>query len=348
MYILGYPLGLIMRLLYNILHSYGWALIIFTLLVKLVMVPLSIKQQKSSAKMAAIQPQMQEIQKMYAKNQQKMNEELQKLYQRENYNPAGGCLPMLITFLVLFGLIDVIYKPMTHILGMSSDLIAQAQGIMEGLGVAFSHYSPQTSIITSVQANPEAYSALGQDFINAVQSFDLNFLGINLGETPSLALNIMVLIPILSGVTAFLSSWIAMKNSPTPMEGPGAGTMKTMMLISPLMSLYIAFQVPAGVGIYWIISNLLMLLQSVVLNKFYNPKEMAAKARQEAEERREKERQERIEAKKKARDGDAEAKAKAKAKSQKEINRQKLAQARKQDAEKYGDVYTEVTDDDLE
>ena len=200
---------------------------------------------------------------------------------------------MLITFLVLFGLIDVIYKPMTHILGMSSDLIAQAQGIMEGLGVAFSHYSPQTSIITSVQANPEAYSALGQDFINAVQSFDLNFLGINLGETPSLALNIMVLIPILSGVTAFLSSWIAMKNSPTPMEGPGAGTMKTMMLISPLMSLYIAFQVPAGVGIYWIISNLLMLLQSVVLNKFYNPKEMAAKARQEAEERREKERQER-------------------------------------------------------
>ena len=344
MYILGYPLGLIMRLLYNILHSYGWSLIIFTLLVKLVMVPLSIKQQKSSAKMAAIQPQMQEIQKMYAKNQQKMNEELQKLYQRENYNPAGGCLPMLITFLVLFGLIDVIYKPMTHILGMSSDLIAQAQGIMEGLGVAFSHYSPQTSIITSVQANPEAYSALGQDFINAVQSFDLNFLGINLGETPSLALNIMVLIPILSGVT--LSSWIAMKNSPTPMEGPGAGTMKTMMLISPLMSLYIAFQVPAGVGIYWIISNLLMLLQSVVLNKFYNPKEMAAKARQEAEERREKERQERIEAKKKARDGDAEAKAKAK--SQKEINRQKLAQARKQDAEKYGDVYTEVTDDDLE
>lgn len=346
MYILGYPLGLIMRLLYNILHSYGWSLIIFTLLVKLVMVPLSIKQQKSSAKMAAIQPQMQEIQKMYAKNQQKMNEELQRLYQRENYNPAGGCLPMLITFLVLFGLIDVIYKPMTHVLGMSNEIVAQAQSIMEGLGVAFSHYSPQTGIISSVQANPEAYSALGQEFINSVQSFDLNFLGINLGETPSFAFNIMVLIPILSGLTAFLSSWIAMKNSPTPMEGPGAGTMKTMLLISPLMSLYIAFQVPAGVGIYWIISNILMLVQSIVLNKFYNPKEMAAKAKQEAEERREKERQERIEAKKKAREGDAEAKAKAK--SQKEINRQKLAQARKQDAEKYGDVYTEVTDDDLE
>src|SRR5699024_553409 len=88
MNILGYRLGLIMRLLYTILHSYGWSLILFTLMVRLVLVPLSIKQQKSSAKMAAIQPQMQEIQKMYAKNQTKMNEELQKLYQREKYNPA--------------------------------------------------------------------------------------------------------------------------------------------------------------------------------------------------------------------------------------------------------------------
>lgn len=346
MYILGYPLGLIMRLLYNVLHSYGWALLLFTVLVKLAMVPLSIKQQKSSAKMAAIQPQLQEIQKMYAKNQQKMNEELQKLYQREKYNPAGGCLPMLITFLVLFGLIDVIYKPMTHILALDDSIIQQAQTIMEGLGVAFSHYSPQTSIITSVQENPQAYAALGQELVSKIQAFDLNFLGINLGATPSFALNVLVLIPILSGVTAFLSSWITMRNNPTAMEGPGAGTMKTMMLISPLMSLWIAFQVPAGVGIYWIVSNLLMAVQSLILNKFYNPREMAEKAKQEAEARREQERAERIEAKKKAREGDAEAKAKAK--TQKEINRQKLAEARKRDAEKYGDVYTEVTDDDLE
>ena len=346
MYILGYPLGLIMRLLYNLLHSYGWSLILFTLLIKLVMVPLSIKQQKSSAKIAAIQPQMQEIQKMYAKNQQKMNEEMQKLYEREKYNPAGGCLPMLITFLVLFGLIDVIYNPMRHILGMSNEVIAQATEILKGLGIAFSQYSPQTAIISSVQANPEAYSAMGADFINAVQSFNLNFLGINLGETPSFGLNVLMLIPILFGVTAFAVSWISMKINPAAMEGPGAGTMKVMMFVSPLMSLYIAFQVPAGVGMYWILSNLFMMAQTLILNKFYNPREMAEKAKREAEERREKERLERIEAKKKARSGDAQAQARAK--SQKEINRQKLAAARKADAEKYGDVYTDVTDDDLE
>ena len=282
MYILGYPLGLIMRLLYNLLHSYGWSLILFTLLIKLVMVPLSIKQQKSSAKIAAIQPQMQEIQKMYAKNQQKMNEEMQKLYEREKYNPAGGCLPMLITFLVLFGLIDVIYNPMRHILGMSNEVIAQATEILKGLGIAFSQYSPQTAIISSVQANPEAYSAMGADFINAVQSFNLNFLGINLGETPSFGLNVLMLIPILSGVTAFAVSWISMKINPAAMEGPGAGTMKVMMFVSPLMSLYIAFQVPAGVGMYWILSNLFMMAQTLILNKFYNPREMAEKAKREA------------------------------------------------------------------
>ena len=188
--------------------------------------------------------------------------------------------------------------------------------------------------------------ALGTDFITTLQSFDLNFFGINLGETPSLSLSPLILIPILSGVTAFIPSWLSMKNNPAMLEGPGAGSMKVMLLVSPLMSLYIAFQVPAGVGMYWIFSNVFMMIQTMVLNKFYNPKEMAEKAKQEAEQRREQERLERIEAKKKARAGDAEAKERAK--KQKEINRQKLAEARKRDAEKYGDVYTEVTDDDLE
>ena len=281
MNILGYPLGLIMRLLYNILHSYGWALILFTLLVRLVLVPLSVKQQKSSAKMAAIQPQMQEIQKMYAKNQTKMNEELQKLYQREKYNPAGGCLPMLITLLVLFGLIDVIYNPMQHILGISSDVITQATEIMKGLGVAFSRYSPQTAIISSVQANPEAYAALGNDFVSAVQSFDLNFFGINLGETPSLSLTPLVLIPILSGITAFVPSWLTIRNNPAAMEGPGASSMKVMMWGMNIMFVFMCFQMPVGFSLYYGTSNIFMMLQTVLTYKVYNPEKF--KAQYEAE-----------------------------------------------------------------
>lgn len=346
MYILGYPLGLAMRFLYNILHSYGWALILFTVLIKVAMIPLGLKQQKMSAKMAAFQPEMKEIQTKYAKNQTKMAEEMQKLYARENYSPTSGCLPSILQFLIMFGLIDVIYNPMRHILGVSKEVIASATEILTGLGHAFSTYSPQSSIVASVQQSPQAYASLGADFIANVQSFDLNFFGINLGATPTLALNALILIPILSGVTSFLMSMVSMKMNPMSAGGAAGSSMKVMMYTMPLMSLWIAFKVPVGVGIYWIIANIISIVQTTILNKFYNPKEMAEKARIELEERREKERAERIEAKKLVKQGDEGAKEKAK--SQKEINRQKLAEARKRDAEKYGDSYVDVTDADLE
>lgn len=346
MNILGYPLGLIMRFFYNILHSYGWALILFTVIIKVAMIPLGIKQQKMSAKMAAFQPEMQEIQKKYAKNQQKMAEEMQKLYERENYSPTSGCLPTIIQFLILFGLIDVIYNPLRHILGVSKDVIAQALEILQGLGHTLSTYSPQSSIITSVQSNPDAYMTLGQDFVEKIQSFDLSFLGINLGATPTLGFNILILIPILSGITSFMMSFVSMRANPVATQGSAGASMKVMMYTMPLMSLWIAFKVPAGVGIYWVVANVISIAQTMVLNKFYNPREMAEKAKAELEARRERERLERIEAKKLVKQGvDL---AKDKAKSQKEINRQKLAEARKREAEKYGETYVDVTDEDLD
>ena len=118
--IFGYPLGWLMWLCYKIVSNYGIALIIFTLLTKLILFPLAIKQQKSSLRMARMQPKLEELQKKYGKNKEKYNEEMLKLYDEEKYNPMSGCLPMLIQFPILFGLIDVIYKPMTHIRRMSS------------------------------------------------------------------------------------------------------------------------------------------------------------------------------------------------------------------------------------
>ena len=130
-----------------------------------------------------------------------------------------------------------------------------------------------------------------------------------------------------------------------------AGMSKGMMLMMPLMSVWFAFILPAGVGIYWIISNVLMAIQTFLLNKFMNPVKLAEQAREEMEIKREEARQAKIEAKKQARE---EAKARGenpedieKALSQKEINRIKLAEARRRMAEKYGDSYTDVTDEDL-
>lgn len=344
MYILGVPLGFVMRLLYNVLQNYGLTLVVFTLLVKVLTIPLAVKQQKSSAKMAAFRPQLEEIQQKYAKNQQKMSEEMQKLYQKEGYNPMSGCLPALIQFPIIFGLYDVIYKPMTHILHLGSGVIEQAKEIALNLGtVAASAYSMEPSIITAIQNDPAAFSALGSDVITKVQGLDLNFLGINLGVRPELAFNILVLIPILSFATSMLMTVVSMRSTGAQ-DVSGAGAMKITMYMMPLMSGWIAFQVPAGVGIYWILSNVFSIGQSLILNKMYNPKEMAEKAKAELEAHREQERLERQQAKAMARNGSAEAKEKAM--SQKEVNRQKLAEARRRSAEKYGDQYIDGDDED--
>ena len=330
MYILGVPLGFIMRLIYNVLQNYGLTLVVFTVFVKALMIPLAVKQQKSSAKMAAFRPQLEEIQQKYAKNQQKMSEELQKLYQKEGYNPMSGCLPALIQFPIIF-------------LHLGDAVIEQAKEIALDLGsIAANAYSVEPSIISAVQNNPDAFSALGNDVITKIQGLDLNFLGINLGIRPELAFNLLLLIPLLSFATSMLMTMVSMRSMGS--AGAEAGAMKMTMYMMPLMSGWIAFQVPAGVGIYWILSNVLSIAQSLILNKLYNPREMAEKAKAELEARREQERQERQQAKALAKNGSKEAKEKAM--SQKEINRQKLAEARRRNAEKYGEQYIEAGEDD--
>ena len=327
MTVFGYPFGWLMYGLYHLVSSYGLALVLFTLIVKALLFPLGLKQQKSSVKMQIIQPKMQEIQAKYKNNQAKMNEELQALYAKENYNPMSGCGTLLIQFPVIFGLLDVVYKPLTHLLRAS------------GLGVAVVGYAPQINIYQSVMQNPAAYSAVGADVIEKIQSLNMNFLGLNLAGTPNLpwqgGWNWLVLVPILSGVTALLSSVISMRNSPN--MGQAGASMKMMMYFMPLMSLWFTFLVPVGVGIYWTLSNVFGCIQALILNKIYNPKEVAEKLQAEAKERAERERQERIEAKKRAKEAlkNGETVEDTSFLSDKE----KIKEARRRYAEKYGDEY---------
>ncbi|MCI8624536.1 MAG: membrane protein insertase YidC [Provencibacterium sp.] len=383
--IFGYPLGWIMWAIYHIVPIYGLALILFTLITKLAMVPLMVKQQKSMAKQTAFSPRLQEIQNKYKNNKEKMNEEMMKLYQEEGYNPMSGCLPMLVQFPILFGLIDVIYNPLKHIMRFNSELIDQAMEIVTGLGFTGNLYSREISVINAVKQNPDAFMSLGADFVQKIEDFNFVFLGIDLSAVPTLAFNLLILIPILSGLTSILLSLQSIRQQKQTMGENAAGSSMTkgMMLFMPVMSLVIAFQVPAGVGMYWIFTNLFSWVQSLLLNKYYNPKEMAEKAQAEAEARREELRRQKLEAKAKLRESmteaerikfDAQEQAKkeknkakreaaaaaaaakaaevdeeilAKALSEKEKNRRKLAEARRRDAEKYGEEYVEVTDDDL-
>ena len=356
MRLFGVPLGYIMWAMYQIVHNYGWAIILFTIVTKLLLLPLSIKQQKSNVKMQVIQPKAKEIQEKYKNNPQKMNEELQALYQRENYSMSAGCLPLLIQFPIIFGLLDVIYRPLTHLLHISDAAMTQITEIATGFigTAATSGYAPEIAILNSVKANPDAYLAVGQEVISTIQNLDMHFFGLDLstfpnqviqfglsGEALASLLNPIILIPILSGLTSLLMSLITLRNTPS---AKGSG-MTGMMLMMPLMSLWFTFMVPAGVGLYWTMSNVMSAVQSLIMNHFWNPKEIAEKLKKEEEERRERERLEKIEAKKRAKEEGREEDEKAL--SQKEINRRKLAEARRRNAEKYGDEYVEVTDDDL-
>lgn len=344
--IIGYPLGWIMWACYQLISNYGVALILFTLITRVLLVPTAIKQQKSTVRLKMIQPKVAELQKKYANNRTKLNEELTALYAKENYNPASGCLPMLIQLPILFGLIDVIYKPLTHILRLPADVIQTAGDLVTKAGQTngMASQSIQISIIGAVKQDPAAFSQLGADVVEKINALDLSFFGLNLTQTPTLAFNLMIIIPILSGLTSLLISVVSLKVSGMGDDASAAATGKSMMLMMPLLSLWFTFQVPAGVGFYWIVSNILMLAQTLLLNKFYNPAEIAAKFEEEERQRKERERQEKIEAKKLLKETEGNA---AAALSQKEINRQKLAAARKRQAEKYGDTYVEVTDEDL-
>lgn len=264
--ILAIPLGYVMRFCYAIIPNYAGALLLITILTRLIMIPSTIKQQKSSAKMARIQPKIRAIQEKYRDDRDKMNEELQKVYSEENYSPYSGCLPLLIQMPVFFGLIGVIYKPLTYLLQLDSGLIAQATKAIGGVVSA-------TNISNMAELYVLKYADMG--FIKSIfpNGFDLKltFFGLDLTQTPSLSnFNWLLIIPLLTGVTQFLSTVIAQKQS-------GQKVNFAMSITMPLISVWFTFMYPAAVGLYWFYSALIATIQSWLIRKFYNPNRSIAR-----------------------------------------------------------------------
>ena len=283
--LIAIPLGWIMRCIYNLVGNYGITLILFTLVTKILLFPLSVKQKKSTIRMAAFQPEIQRIQKKYANDQQKQSEELARLQKDHNFSMTSGCLPLLIQMPILFGLINVIYNPLQHIAGVSKKLIGtiktpgELMTIAEGIVGKLSTYSPQTSIISAVKSNPSAFaSALDAETIAAVQAMDLTFLGMDLSATPNIKVfNALLIIPVLSVVFMFLQTKISTKLS----GQPSTGSTNAMMGVTTLMMGYFAFIMPAGVSIYWIFSSIFGIFQELGMNLFINPEKEKAKIAEE-------------------------------------------------------------------
>ena len=348
--IIATPLGWIMSALYSLIQNYGLVLIIFTVLVKVLMFPLSVKQQKATAKMSVFQPKVQEIQKKYENNKEKQQEELMKLYETHGYNPMSGCLPMLLPLIILFGLIDVIYRPLKHILHIGAETITKMAEILKTAGVTIQNGREDLAIITNIANYKDVLleGGIESGIIEQIVNFDYSLFGMDLSVVPTLGLNWLILVPILSGLTAFLSSWISMKMNPATSNQAGGGSLKIMMYTMPLLSVWICFSFPVGMGFYWILSNILSGIQSVILYKMYSPERYKKEFEEKMALEAEKKKAERVQRKQIKEKKDTLSPEEEKLTlPEKEINRRRLAEARKRDAEKYGEEYVEVTDKDL-
>lgn len=277
--VIGIPLGFIMWLCFMLAKNYGIAILLFTLVTKALMFPLSIWVQKNSIKMIKLKPQLNQIAASFAGNRDMAVEKQFALYKQENYKPLSGIIPLLVQIPVILGLIAVVYNPLQHLLHINQGVIdALAQKTMQLLGTPELGAGAHLNIVEAVNdpAFAGAFSGLtapgAADAVAQIKALDLNFLGINLALTPSLAAwNMLLLVPLMSGVSAFLLSAAQNRVNVLQRESGSLGRWG-MAIFLTLFSMYFAFIVPASVGLYWVFSNLTSILIMLIVNLMYPPK----------------------------------------------------------------------------
>ncbi len=273
MSILYRAFGWLLNFIYGFVSNYGVSIILFTILTKVILFPLSLKQQKSMVKMQQVQPRLKEIQEKYKTDQQRQSEEMMKLYKEHGVNPMGGCLPLLIQLPILFALYRVMYQPLTYMLGYGAEKI---NALAAKFGIAMDN-ARMAEIAVAKAGN----------------LIDFGFFGLDLSGAPSItAPSLLWIIPITAALTTFLSSKVttAMNKSkntepekprrvlsaePSQNKGNTDSTQSmtnSMNIMMPIMTLWITFTVPAALGLYWTISNVFTMLQQLILNKVYGPK----------------------------------------------------------------------------
>ena len=279
------PFGLLLMWLYEFFGNYGLAVIVFALLVKLVLLPFQMKSKRGMMQTSRLQPRLKELEKKHGANKAKYNEEVAKLYKEEKISPMSGCIWSLIPFPILIALYQAIRQPLTIMMGVASDLLNE--------GGAISNMLSQLGFSTTVN---DAYIQISQaQFItnhfdqfaslsDKLRQINYSFLSLDLGKQPQwnflwssdfggndtwLQGFGLFVIPLISGVLAFLASKVSTKMNPAADAGPQGGSMKSMMLMMPLISIYIAYIMPAALGIYWIASTFFGIIQDIWLTKRY-------------------------------------------------------------------------------
>ena len=290
------PFGWLMMRLYELTDNFGWSIILFAIVVALVLLPFMAKSKKSMMRMSRLQPRMAELQKKHEGNQQKLNEEMARLYRENHVSPLGGCLWSLLPFPILIALYRAVVKPITIMMGVADELLQPGGAIYEqlvNLGYKMSDYTTSSNTFYEqiyqskfISEHFDQFSGLSEKLVK----MDYSFLGLDLSQTPNwkfwefdfsagtwIVIGLFML-PLISTGLSYLSMYVSRKINPqvgtTAQQQANASSMKTMMIVMPLMSLWIGYIMPAALCVYWIMNSLTGIIRETCLT-FAFKKQMA-------------------------------------------------------------------------
>ncbi|MBD5141634.1 MAG: membrane protein insertase YidC [Ruminococcus sp.] len=264
-------LGGVMTCCYSLLNNYGLSIILFTLLTKAVLFPLSIVTQKNSIKMVNMQPEIDQLKIKYIDDKDKFADEQLALYKKFKYNPFLDTLPLLIQIPIVLGLVGVVYKPLSYVLKLNDGIIRE---LCTPAGISEDGNLYQLELLEKIKSGniPQNVSDAAAEAVRKITDFNINFLGIDLGLTPTFSGNyILLLIPLISGISAWLLCYAQNKLNVLQLaQNNGMKIATTLFMVA--FSTYFAFLVPSGVGLYWIFGNLFAIPLIIVTNLVIPPK----------------------------------------------------------------------------
>lgn len=283
--IFSIPFGYLIGFFYSISGNYLLSLLFMTICVKLILLPSSIKQQKSMAKSQRMQPKIKRIREKYGSNQQKMQEEMNALYAREGYSAmTGGCSSMLIQFPIMMGVYLVNYRILSYVLRIPENVLETIKAAVRALPEFANNKRGeyQIELMAIEYFDKLDKSQLPADVVNKIEVFidKFSLFGVDLALTPNVKMGatLLWLIPILTGVTSLMMAvYTYLRQRKTNPEMANNPSMGCMSLMTPVMSVWFSFLFPASVGVYIIMSSILSFIQMIVLYQIYSPKKVLAK-----------------------------------------------------------------------
>ena len=278
--IINKPMGFVIRFFNNLVgNRYVLALLLFAIVVEILLLPFAIKQQKNSIKQAKLRPKEMAIRKKYAgrddnPTKQKMGMEIQELYQKEGYNPMGGCLPLLIQFPIIIALYNLVMNPLKYICNLSEDVIHEISSVVSAYTGVTYDAARNINLLGDMQkldyANFAKVEGFTEEMFNNLPNLQMFGGAIDLGEIPTLSWppTWLILVPVLTFVSYYASMKVSRKLTYQPQAADKAtGCSNAIMdIMMPLLSVYISFVVPAAIGVYWIFKSVIGMVKQIILH----------------------------------------------------------------------------------